>query len=52
MAVGRSLGSGPTYPKNGDGAVLNVALDNMAKAGLKVVVAAGNEGGFTGGIGL
>ena len=44
--VGRSLGSGPTYPVQGPDAALNVALDNSAASGIVVAIAAGNSGGL------
>ena len=42
----RSLGGGPTWPTQGPQATLNVALDNLAAAGLLIVVSAGNDGGL------
>jgi len=42
----RSLGSGPTWPTQGPQATLNAALNNLALAGLVVVVSAGNDGGL------
>lgn len=44
MIGDRSLGSGATYPLDGTAAQLNVVLNNMAIAGIIVVVAAGNAG--------
>ena len=49
----RSLGTIPTFPLDGDNAVINVVLNNLGIAGLPVVVAIGNSGGSTAsGIGL
>ena len=42
----RSLGSGPSWPLLGQYAVLNRVLNNMVKAGVVVVAAAGNDGGL------
>ncbi len=42
----RSLGSGPTWPTQGPQAALNAALNNLALAGLVVIVSAGNDGGL------
>lgn len=44
--INLSLGSIGTYPVDGDASILNVALENVAAAGVVVSTSAGNAGGY------
>ena len=46
MVTGRSLGNVASWPLSGPGGSFNVVVDNLVKAGIVIVISAGNSGGI------